>query len=201
MLWINKTEHAQSGHWFPLFLFVLIAILLMVDIAGDLSAGTTVFHILTEFLLFLAAAVGAIYFWNRLRVARQVEKDLKQDLERARAETTHWQEEERDLLYDLRKAVNKQFSQWGFSSTDREVAFYLLNGLSFKEIAEKRGTTAQTVKQQAYLLYRKAGLKGRAELSAFFLGGLLQPDATGHKATSKSINTSANLHKSSGGTE
>ena len=95
----------------------------------------------------------------------------------------HWHEEERNLLQSLRKAVNKLFTQWDFSSTDKEIAFYLLKGLSLKEIAKLRGNTYLTIKQQSHLLYRKAGLGGRAQLSAFFLGELLQPDVAPDEAS------------------
>jgi DNA-binding NarL/FixJ family response regulator len=80
------------------------------------------------------------------------------------------------LRHNLQKAINRQFTQWNFSLTEKEIASHLLNGLSLKEIAQLRRSTDKSVKQQAYLIYRKAGLGGRVELSAFLLGGLLQPD-------------------------
>jgi len=133
--------------------------------------------------MLLAAASGAFFFWKWLRVTRQAERDLARDLKKARAETTRWQEEEQDLLHNLRKAINKQFAQWDFSPTEEKIAFCLLKGLSLKEIAELRDSTFQSIRQQAHMLYRKAGLGGRAELSAFFLGGLLQPDVAPDEAT------------------
>jgi DNA-binding NarL/FixJ family response regulator len=51
----------------------------------------------------------------------------------------------------------------------------LLKGLSLKEIAAVRATTERTVRAQARSLYAKAGLTGRASLSAFFLEDLLAP--------------------------
>ena len=38
-----------------------------------------------------------------------------------------------------------------------------------------RETSERTVRQQSLAVYRKAGLTGRAELSAFFLEDLLAP--------------------------
>jgi DNA-binding CsgD family transcriptional regulator len=46
-----------------------------------------------------------------------------------------------------------------------------------KEIADARGTAERTARQQALAVYRKAGLGGRAELSAFFLEDLLLPSS------------------------
>jgi DNA-binding NarL/FixJ family response regulator len=53
----------------------------------------------------------------------------------------------------------------------------LLKGLSHREIGELRRTSEATVRQQALAVYRKAGLRGRTELSAFFLEDLLLPQA------------------------
>jgi DNA-binding NarL/FixJ family response regulator len=57
------------------------------------------------------------------------------------------------------------------------VALLLLKGLAHKEIADARETSERTVRQQSLAIYRKAGLSGRAELSAFFLEDLLLPVA------------------------
>jgi DNA-binding CsgD family transcriptional regulator len=178
----------MKGGWFPVILFVLIVVLIALDLAEDMEAGTTVFHLVIELLMMLAAVVGAFYFWNQLRVSRQAKRDLERELKKARAETNRWQKEERDLLNNLRKAIDKQFTQWGFSPTYKEVAFYLLKGLSLKEIAELRGSTFQSVRQQSHMLYHQAGLKSRAELSAFFLGGLLQPDVAPDEAGDEPLN-------------
>jgi DNA-binding CsgD family transcriptional regulator len=179
----TPTKHAQKGLWFSMVLFVLVAILIAWDIAWDLATGVTISHIIIELSMMLAAMIGAFYFWNWLKVARRMESNQQRDLKKAHAEITHWQEETRDLLQNLRKVIDKQFALWKFSPTEREIGFYLLNGLSLKQIAELRDSTDKSVKQQAYLLYRKAGLSGRAELSAFFLGGLLDPETTPGKKT------------------
>ena len=58
---------------------------------------------------------------------------------------------------------------------EEEVGLLLLKGLSMKEIADLRGTSERTAREQAGAVYAKAGLSGRAELSAFFLEDLLPP--------------------------
>lgn len=39
--------------------------------------------------------------------------------------------------------------------------------------SRRRGTSERTVREQARSAYQKAGLRGRSELAAFFLGDLL----------------------------
>ena len=51
----------------------------------------------------------------------------------------------------------------------------LLKGLGHKEAAALLERSERTVRQHAVSVYRKSGLSGRAELSAFFLEDLLLP--------------------------
>jgi len=71
-------------------------------------------------------------------------------------------------------------TRWNISSgsrgpAERAVALLLLKGLSLKEVAAIRTTTERTIRAQARSIYSKAGLTGRAALSAFFLEDLLAP--------------------------
>ena len=76
------------------------------------------------------------------------------------------------------RIVDGKFDDWEFSESEREVAFLLIKGLSIQEIANVRDTQPGTIKSQGNAIYRKAGIKGRNELAAYFvedlLGGLNQ---------------------------
>lgn len=64
------------------------------------------------------------------------------------------------------------------------MALLLLKGLSHKEVAAIRATSERTVREQARSLYAKAGLTGRAALSAFFLEDLIAPIGDVEQASS-----------------
>lgn len=70
------------------------------------------------------------------------------------------------------KVLEIQFEQWSLSKSEQEVALLLLKGLSLKEISQIRGTKEKTIRQQASTIYQKSNLKGRHELSAYFLEDL-----------------------------
>ncbi|MGA0244674.1 MAG: helix-turn-helix transcriptional regulator [Pseudohongiellaceae bacterium] len=161
--------------WIPPLVFVCVAMLTAADIAQDLSLGTTKLHIATELLLLLFVGVFAMFFWTRLVISVKNERALRKDLRAARNRNDRWRERQRGLLEQLSHAIAGQFDAWGFSPSEKEVAFLLLKGLSMKEVAGLRGSTPHSIRQQAHVLYHKAGLAGRAELSAFFLSGLLPP--------------------------
>jgi DNA-binding NarL/FixJ family response regulator len=51
----------------------------------------------------------------------------------------------------------------------------ILKGESHKRIAGLTGRSERTVRQHAVTIYNKSGLRGRAELAAFFLQDLVVP--------------------------
>jgi DNA-binding NarL/FixJ family response regulator len=97
------------------------------------------------------------------------------DLELARAQGERWRAEARAHLIGLGQAIEAQFARWNLTDAEREVALLLLKGLSHKEIAAVRATSERTIREQARSLYAKAGLTGRAAVSAFFLEDLIAP--------------------------
>jgi DNA-binding NarL/FixJ family response regulator len=155
--------------------FLLIAALLCVDYLSDSQAHDVRLHAAIELTLMAVAVLAATVLWSRFVRLRRRERLLSGDLDRARAEARRWKTEASDVLRGLGAAIDTQFGRWGLSSAEREVALLLLKGLAHKEIAEVRETSEKTVRQQSLAVYRKAGLSGRAELSAFFLEDLLLP--------------------------
>jgi DNA-binding NarL/FixJ family response regulator len=74
--------------------------------------------------------------------------------------------------------MDERFEAWGLTPAERDVALGLLKGKSHKVIAYETGRSERTVRQHAVAVYQKSGLGGRAELSAFFLEGVMLPAAT-----------------------
>jgi DNA-binding NarL/FixJ family response regulator len=100
---------------------------------------------------------------------------LVQDLDVARIQGRQWRDETRALLKGLGEAIDRQFLQGKLTAAEREVGLLILKGLSLKEIATARVTSERTIRAQARSIYAKAGLSGRAALSAYFLEDLLAP--------------------------
>ncbi|NKI35191.1 helix-turn-helix transcriptional regulator [Wenzhouxiangella sp. XN79A] len=104
----------------------------------------------------------------------QLERSLSVRTEQADA----WRARYQQTLAGLGEAIHAQFRAWRLSEAEAQIGLLLLKGLSLKEIAAVRGTGERTVREQARAIYRKAGLAGRSELSAFFLEDLLLPAPT-----------------------
>lgn len=69
--------------------------------------------------------------------------------------------------------MRRQFSEWGLSPSEREVAVLLIKGLSMKEISQARAVKEKTIRQQATNVYAKSDCAGRHELVARFIEDLM----------------------------
>jgi len=179
-------------------MFVAVAAMAAWDLFTDLDEGVGSWHWALESGLLLLGVAGAVMMFRELRrVADQAASledtaadltheleakvdqaaDLNERLEAKAEEAARFREEVRALLRGLSDAIDKQLVRWELTQAEREVALLLLKGLSHREIAEVRGTTDATARQQSRAIYRKGGLSGRNDLSAFFLEDLLVPQA------------------------
>jgi DNA-binding NarL/FixJ family response regulator len=154
---------------------VAIALLIGVDVVSDYRSGTNVLHLSVEVFVIALAVGGVIVLWRVMRAAQERVEFLSADLEAARADARCFSEEAHDALRGLGEAIDRQFQRWELTPAERKVGLLLLKGLTHREIGDLRATSEATVRQQALAIYRKAGLRGRTELSAFFLEDLLLP--------------------------
>lgn len=158
-------------------LFVAIALMIGADIAADYSAGSDTEHLLAETVVMVMALAGVIVLWGQVRAARREAAELTRDLEAARREAERFREEAGEALRGLGEAIDHQFTRWSLTPAEREVALLMLKGLTHREAAQVRSTSETTIRQQSLAIYRKAGLRNRSELAAFFLEDLLLPAA------------------------
>ena len=163
----------------PIAMFAAIVLLIGWDLAADYVEGSDWGHLGVELIVLLVALAGAVVLWRRFHRARSELVALEQDLVAAREEAMRWRSESRELIDGLGLAIERQFMRWELTPAEAEIGLLLLKGLSLKEMAGLRQTSERTVREQARSVYRKAGLAGRASLSAVFLEDLLLPQQGG----------------------
>lgn len=155
----------MNENWLAIILFGTTAALVGVDLLADAGSGTDVWHLGAEGVATLVALAGAVLFVRRFLAER--------------AEAAHWRAQAQELLAGVGSSIDVQLVAWELSPAETEVAVLLLKGLSFKEVAAVRSTSERTAREQARAVYRKAGVAGRAELSAWFLEDLLPAPGSG----------------------
>lgn len=69
--------------------------------------------------------------------------------------------------------LEERFRDWGLTPAERDVALFAIKGMNLQEIAALRETSEGTVKAQTNAIYRKAGVKGRAQLLSLFVEDLM----------------------------
>jgi DNA-binding CsgD family transcriptional regulator len=130
------------------------------DILSDLiSNDDGIFHITIELLVFIAISIVLFY---ELQHVKSLDKEIK--IEKSKTAR---------LAGELLTVMREQFSQWGLSPSENEVALLLIKGLSMKEIADARSVKEKTIRSQATSIYAKSGCTGRHELAAYFIEDLM----------------------------
>lgn len=146
------------------------------DLALDAPEQWLSFHAIFELLMIAGAVVLATVLWLGWWRAERSATELRRSLAERKAERDAWRESAEQALEGLGVAINAKFDEWELTPAEREVALFLLKGHTHKGIARRTDRGHQTVRQHAAAVYRKADLAGRAELSAFFLEGLILPE-------------------------
>lgn len=100
---------------------------------------------------------------------------LYQDLKKIEEENRQHKEKLAEKVNGLSRHIEHEFTKWGLSRTEKEIALMLLKGLTFKEISEVRSRSERTVRQQAGAIYAKSSLSNRSELAAYFLEDFMTP--------------------------
>ena len=153
-------------------LFATIALLMATDVGIEVRRGVPMGLESFECVIFAVALAGIAMHWRRVALVSRRSTALADQLTQAQRDARRWS----DALHDgISAAIDEHFERWGLTGAEREIALLQLKGLKHREIAGLRGTSERTVRQQALAVYRKAGLKGRTELAAFFLEDFLGP--------------------------
>lgn len=142
---------------------VIAAVFFVVDLYYDRLEGESWLHFipeLTVFTLVIFALSYEILAGSRLR---------SQLLEN--------QQQLADLQGQFADTIRQEFRKWKLTQSETEIAWLIVKGFSFGEIAFLRGVKEKTVRQQATAIYAKSGAKNRSELTALFLEDLLAASA------------------------
>ncbi len=156
--------------------YVAIAALAATDLVFDAEEGVTLEHVVFEGGTVALAGVGIASIVARIRADRgraAAELDaLRQRADALTDEAARWRGAAASAARGFADVMEGEFDRWGLTDAERDVAMLLLKGMSLKEIAGARGTSERTVRQQASVVYRKAGVAGRNELASWFLDAL-----------------------------
>jgi DNA-binding CsgD family transcriptional regulator len=174
-------DRLRSPWMLALIVVAAFATLLGLEI-GTREDGITGAELALEALEVVLTGIaigGVVLLAFGLRRHQDEKMTLIRDLETARLDGEGWRLRAQAHLDGLGAAIRKQLGQWKLTEAECEVALLVLKGFSHKEIAQLRGTSEATARQQARVAYEKSGLKGRAPFCAYFLEDLLPAKSIG----------------------
>ncbi len=165
-----KKERLISG-----FLLLFVGALTLIDIFEDFHEGASIAHLVIEIAI-VAISLGAIIYitGEYLKEKKHIEQ-LEGEKKLLREIAEGLKQKSEVFVEGLSSHIDRTFNEWSFSDAERDIALFLLKGLSPKKIAEIRGSSEKTVRHQISSIYKKAKLNGREEFTAFFLEDLLPP--------------------------
>jgi DNA-binding CsgD family transcriptional regulator len=158
---------------FLIVVFCMVALASGADLLADLLHGASTQHIVKEASIIFLSVLAIAWMIVELNQRAKKIHDLKAELEIAAQSRFSAQDYVIEGRKQLRQVVEKQFAEWQLTSSETEVGWLLLKGLSLKEIAVIRDTLEKTVRQQASSIYRKSGVPGRHAFSAWFIEDIL----------------------------
>jgi DNA-binding CsgD family transcriptional regulator len=181
------TDDVGSGFRLGLTaLLICIASWGVVDLALDRPQSWLSAHVAIEIGFVSLSLASVLYLWLGWTRAQRRLGQARVRLAVDQAERDQWRARATRLLRGLAEEIDAQFDRWSLTPSERQVALLLLKGLGHKEAAAALGRSERTVRQHAVAVYRKSGLAGRAELSAFFLEDLLLPTGPDPETTTPS---------------
>ena len=156
---MTKLHQWISSRKVSFITLVLVGLFFVYDIYRDVINEKADAHIYLELLIF---------FLILLRLAYELKSSLQ--LSRALGEE---KTKTANLSGQLSDYITEQFKIWNLSHSEVDIAWLMLKGYTFQEIAEYRGVKEKTVRQQASSIYRKSGNKNRNEFNSFFYEELM----------------------------
>ncbi|MEM9579627.1 MAG: helix-turn-helix transcriptional regulator [Pseudomonadota bacterium] len=95
-------------------------------------------------------------------------------LRRMRARHVQLEEQLQIASGAFNEVIQQRFSDWGLTPAEKDVALFLVKGMTTAEIADLRATSQGTIKAQTNAIYRKSGVSSRAQLLSLFIDDLMQ---------------------------
>ena len=165
---LNKKERL-----FTSLLFLTISLFLCFDIYEDIQEGASLTHVTEEAFIMLLGFIGVLTLWLKWLITRRENKQISVNFIQLKDDLSHYKDQTRDLSQGIAEKIQAQLDSWQLTKSEKDIALFLLKGLTIREIAEIRNTSEKTIKQHCTNLYSKSNLSGRSELSAFFLEDIL----------------------------
>lgn len=155
------------------FTLILIIIFKLIDLSIDISSNVEPKHIFQEIMLIVVSLALFVYLMIDIHKRTTNEKLNLAQLKASKENIRLLNQQLEDSKVAFFSEIEEQFQKWGLTAAEKEVALFLVKGLSTSEIANIRDKSEKTISNQSSAIYKKADVTGRHELAALFFEMLL----------------------------
>ena len=139
------------------FLLSFIWAVFVIDVISEWKELSL--HGIVEVLAVLGLAIGAFLALREYRTLLRRNTKVERELNVASGA--------------FQEVIEHHFDRWGLTLAERDVALFLIKGLSIADVAAMRATRDGTIKAQSAAIYRKAGVSSRSELISVMVEELI----------------------------
>ena len=143
-----------------LAIYLALILFFFGDIIYDLINGeakTAHFYIESTFVIILV--VFSVFQIREFNAMRNKITSTKNEIHKLKKSTT--------------ELINSQINLLGLSNAERDIAWLIIKGTSYKKIAELRGVSERTINQQVSSIFKKSNVANRHEFISGFIENLL----------------------------
>lgn len=135
----------------------------LIDLASEAPGDLP--HNLAEFVAVIVLGTGVVFLSREVRRMLRRHAHVERQLQAARGAFS--------------EIMERHFSDWGLTPSERDVALLSIKGLPIAEIASARSTREGTVKAQLNAIYTKAGVANRTQLVGVFIDEIIEAPLPG----------------------
>ncbi len=152
---------------------ILLVILFLSDLMFDIKERDKPEHIAIELVIYLTLAYMMLIGYRFYKLDKKALETARKDIDATQHKLASAEHKNQRLQDGINANMQTVFADWKLTPAESAVAALILKGFSLAEIADFRGTSERTIRDQAASIYRKAKVKNRIELTAYFVEDLL----------------------------
>jgi len=147
----------------------LLITLATLDIISDWNESDNIFHLIIEVFLTIIGIYALFITYNQFKGKLFFIDQLKKEKRKVISELNILKTKTNFLRQNLRTVFEEQFEEWNFTQAETKVAFLIIRGFNFKQIAHLLIKSERTVRTQAIKVYEKSGFRNRSDFTGFFI--------------------------------
>lgn len=159
-------------------LLIVVVFFVAYDLLTDIDLTESFKDIFIHFFvegIILSGSLAALYLcFKMLKVENSTKNRAIAALKDSRRSEYSYRRKAKNFIVAFHHILFGEFKKWNLTKAEREIAIFILKGLTTEEIALIRSTSIKTIRNQCSSIYEKTNLSGKSELISYFLSELIE---------------------------